>query len=200
MKKHALTAVALTAALTLGTAPAAFAAAGVGNLENKTLQNEGDTGTTVKVETTVSQISVQLPLTLTIATPTKGGTTSVPSADSYKIVNQSIFPIKVSNATAVAQEDWTLKSDPLSDTSTPAGAAGDLQMTITPKSGTAWNVANAYAEDSWKIPANAVGGSGSELTFTIAATNSPLKKTFSSATKAVTLTYTVAADDAAPVA
>lgn len=201
MKKHALTAVALTAALALGAVPA-FAATptgSVGELQDRTLANNGTTGTTVKVETTVSQIVASLPIDMTIAAPTAGGTTAVPGANAYKIINKSIFPIKVSAAKTDVVEGWKLQSAAQTTTTKPTGTIGDIQMTITSSDNKAWNIAGAYTADLWKIPAKIVDGKDGELTFDIAATNSPLKKTFSSATKAVTLTYTVAADDMAPV-
>lgn len=203
MRKQALTVVALTAALALGTAPA-FATPGVGDSTDRTLDNKGNTGTTVKVETTVDQIVASLPIDMTIAVHTKGGAADAPSEDAYKILNKSIFPIKVSAATATAHSDWNLVAEKQAEGSSPAvsAVAGNLQILMTPKAGSPWNVAEAYTADGWKIDARTVSGetvTDGVLAVKVEATSSKLKKTFSSATKAVTLTYTIAADDVAAV-
>lgn len=204
MKKKMLTAAVLTAALALGTAPA-FA------LDDPTVTDKtitgasGDVGTTVKVETTVSQIAAALPLEMTIAAPTAGGTTTVPSENSYKIVNKSIFPIKVTNAVASAETGWTLSASAINASTEPTSKAadtvGDLYLKLTPKGKTsAWTINSALTPADWTIGAASASADTDELQFKLDGSNSKLAKTFTGATKAFTLTYTIAADSAAPAA
>lgn len=191
MKKQALTAAVLTAALTLGTVPA-YAAATLGTVTDSTINgSSGSVNTTVKVETTVSQIKAALPLEMTVAAPTVGGSTSTPAA--YKIINKSTFPVKITSATATAAEGWKLSATALQKDDAPKGAIGDLQMSLTPTGATAWQVAEKFAATNWKI-AGAADGKDGELPIAIAATNSALKKTYTSATQAVSLSFTIAAD------
>lgn len=201
--KKITTAAALTAALALGTAPAFAATEGsVGELKDATIKTETPTtGTTVSVETTVSQIDVQLPLAMTIAAPTAGGTTAVPSDGKYKIVNKSIFPIKVAKAESQAAEGWSLASNAFTTPGAPTATAGDLYLKLTPTGKSSWEVATTeFVPTDWTIAAatSAEGDNTDELQFALTGSNSKLAKTFTGATKAVTLTYTIEADSAAP--
>lgn len=191
MKKKALTAALLTAALTLGAAPAAYADSEMGSITETTINGaSGSVSTAVNIETTVSQIKAALPLTMTVAAPASGGSTAVPGG--FKIVNKSTFPLKVSGATATAGSGWNLSESALAANSAPSGAIGDIQMTLT-AGGAAWNVAKAFEAKTWKIPAGEKGSDG-ELGIAIVSTNSSLKKTFNDPQQAVTLTFTIAAD------
>lgn len=198
MKKKMLTAAVLTAALALGTAPA-FAGENDVELGNATITKDNKTtGTTVSVETTISQIDVQLPLTMTIATPTAGGTTTTPSG--YKIVNKSIFPIKVSKAQSKAETGWTLADGEIAANTAPSEGTtiGDLYLKLQPSGKSAWTVSTtSYTPTDWKI-GGATTDAGTALDITLTGTNSKLAKTFNGATQAVSLTYTIEADSETP--
>ena len=192
MKKKALAAAALTAALAFGTAVPAFAESFSGNKAD----------TTVSVYTDTSNISATLPLTLTVGGPANGGALTVPGADTYKIVNTSAFDIKVqevaASQTAQAAEKWGLASDTQSSEPAPSdGKIATLQMKIaTSDDASGWTVAtNApFAPTSgWTVAA----GENNELAISLSGSMSKAADTTASsaasAVEAVKLTYTVTA-------
>lgn len=219
MKKKTVAALALSAVLAMGTVPA-FAVEGAGGEtpveptppagsvsdlpQNTTdIKEGGTTGTTVKVQTVIDNISVKLPLNMTIVASAAGGAASCPSDEKYLIENHSIFPIKITSAKAEAQgdKDWDLKPGSLDASTTTDCKVGALaiKLTTTDAAKASWDVgaSNGYTADSFKIPAAVVNGEGvtvGQLKFKVEASSSKLKQTYDKATDAVKLTYTVAAD------
>ncbi|MEG1830333.1 MAG: hypothetical protein RR204_00800 [Raoultibacter sp.] len=206
--KKIITAVALTAALTLGAAPA-FAAPAVG-ADTKVTAGEAGTGvTTVKVETTVSQINATIPITATFALPILGSdfikTTTGVVPKTYAMKNHSTFALKVTNAKAAAETNWILAaaSTGLKDKDATAGKTGDIFLTLTPAvtgQGDAWTaVADPGSNPAWTIPAAKKTSSDpadeGTLLLDITGSHSNLSKAIATATPeaAVVLTYTVAA-------
>lgn len=193
MKKQALTAAVLTAALAMGTVPAF--AEGFAN-------NAADT--TVSVYTDTSNISATLPLNLTVAGPANSGALSVPGENAYKIVNESAFDIKVTNVSATQSTDaaksWTLASSEQTGKDAPSeeGKIATLQMNIaTADDTTGWGVATntPFAPTSgWTVKS---GSTDNELGIVLSGTISKVSSTTghdsaASAVEAVKLTYTVA--------
>ena len=201
MMKKKLVAVGLAATLALGAVPALAFAAG-GATDPTSLDSSNSASTNVKVATVVGQIDATIPLNMVISAPMTGGAlTGAP--DNYKIVNNSIFDIKVSTAAVTVETtDWgaTLKTDPIAANTEPtgAGAAGDIQLEMTPGSETAakWNMSSPFADAGTKWVASGKAGSTSgELLLNVSGSVSKLKKSFDAATpsKVVTVKYTISA-------
>lgn len=206
MKRKMFAALALSATLAMGAVPAFAAdpAADVDTPKDATVANGGSTSTTVKVQTVVDNITVAVPLNMTIVAKAAGGAAACPSDDAYLIQNKSVFPIKITDASSAAQGtsgDWTLKVGTLDGTKTADGAVGDLALKLTTSDDAAtWDVAGAYTADAFKVPAatmSAGSTTAGELKFKVEASSTKLKKTFDGATDAVKLTYTVAPDSTA---
>lgn len=187
MKKHALTAVALSAALALSTAPA-FATDGAAS-----------SGTTVSIETTANNIVAEVPVALTFAADAAGGALTGPSEGAYYIANKSTIPIKVTKVEAALADgnggQWSLAAASGTITDAPTGTVGDLNLKLTPDKLTAVDI---YKDNtvkdglSWAIN----GGSAdtpTKLTIAVAGNSSKLASTTSTPQPAVKLTYTVEA-------
>lgn len=204
MKKNIVMAAGLAVALTMGTAPAAFAAASVGKMSEDPInlaegETSGTTSTEVQVETFATQIDVSLPLTMTIAAPTGGGATLVPSENAYKITNKSSQAVDVQKVQATELDaGWQLSAAALTTESTSTATVGDLYMKLAPSAGTAWEVSTTEKSlTDWQIPAKTAAteseaAKDGELTFKITASNSKLNKALDKASKVFDLTYTVA--------
>lgn len=140
-------AVALSAALAMGCAVPALASTADGTDVGTTMstpKEPGDTGeghegmhTDVSVKTKIGQISVSVPLTVTIVAPTEGGAVAAPSAGlkdvaagtatikGYRIENTSSFPVEISKvATKAAGSEWAITGTTYNK--------GLLTMTLTP--------------------------------------------------------------------
>ena len=210
MKKKMFAALALSATLAMGAVPA-FAdepTTPKGSSDtptDATVANGGDTSTTVKVQTVVDNITVAVPLNMTIVAKAAGGAADCPSVDTYLIQNKSVFPIKITAAKAEAQGtagDWVLKTGTLDATKVAEGNVGDLALKLTTNDADAksWDVAGTYTAGDFKVKA-ATESAGTttpgDLKFKVEASSTKLKKTYDDATDAVKLTYTVAPDSVA---
>ncbi|MEG1830332.1 MAG: hypothetical protein RR204_00795, partial [Raoultibacter sp.] len=176
-------AAALTAALTLGAAPA-FAVGGTTN---------------IKVTTDATAISVTVPTSFTVTGPAEGGNlTGVPAKTVHKITNLSTYPIYVSDIKAEKQGGWELASSPLtSATTSVAGVTGDIYMKLTPDGATGtvdpWVLkAVGSAPKGWTVAGKSVGAaSGVDLQIAVEGSISPVKKVVAT-DPAVNVVYTVA--------
>lgn len=186
MKKKVLATAALAATLAVGTAVPAFADAGA--TEDKSFTKSQTT--TVSIETNTDQLSASIPIKMTVVAPAGGGDITAPGPDVYKITNNSLIPIYVTNLNGgeVADSGWKLVST-ISDTV--AGSIGDIQMTVNGKEITATGTTNVTGDD---MKINEKGNQASNtLGLTVAGKTTPVKSTSDSAVQAVTITYTIAA-------
>lgn len=194
MKKQALTAVLLTAALAMGTAPAAFAANINDETEAGTIDTKTGVGnTTVKVQTVATNISATLPLSIQVVGPAEGGDLSaVPS--NYSIVNNSVYPLKVSKVEAAPGTGWGIASASLTNASTSTSDVGDIFMELSMGSSKVTLKAADQEPSNWIIPAKAEDGTSA--TINVNGSVSQIKSVSKDAVTALTVTYTVEATTA----
>lgn len=167
MKKTSkvLGSVALAATLALGCAAPAFAdpyGTAVGDMDsrNDLKQHDDSMGTDVNIATMITNISVAVPLDLTIVADSAGGPIMAPSAgvktlDStgnliaadpitgYRIENYSTYPVKIEgiSVTDNSNGQWELVQAIAADgkTTGDANKIGDLCLTLTPSAAKAWS-------------------------------------------------------------
>lgn len=194
--KKMLGAVVLSATLVLGTASFAFAAEPPG-----TVSDEFGASTNVLIATTgetwidpddptEGQISVTVPLTMTIVASANGGDIVGPSSGAYRIVNGSTCDVKVAGSYILEDSALSLKLSNAAiaaETAATAGYDADLNLVLTPTEGSdAWTIGEAAP--TWDIL------EGGILPMKISGSTSKLAKTFDNALAApliMTLTYTV---------
>ncbi|WP_165063081.1 hypothetical protein [Adlercreutzia sp. ZJ154] len=155
--KKAFGAVALSAALAMGTAVPAFAANAVDTIANNgSMIDNGTTpvnvmdastpnvGTDINVKVNIDQIKVAVPIEMTIVAGTNGGTLKCPSAGNmtkagstvnmtgYRLENYSSFPISVNSVTAAETKstDWKLLATDTTTTVAAVGNIGDLFLEL----------------------------------------------------------------------
>lgn len=211
-KKSLLGALALSAALVVGTALPAFAAD----------QGQANVGSGTGSETSVSiatyndgsvspdQVSVTVPLSMTIVARTAGGDLMTPNG--YKITNNSsVNAVKVTPAYSMDNSSFNLlltdKDDDIQTkgayNDAPTGYDGYLKMTLLPSGYTVsdqstttaaktkeglWTVYNNTDVPTWDI------AKGSSLTVNVSGETSKLGKEYNEASAApqvLTLSYTV---------
>lgn len=193
--KKALTALALSATLVMGVAPAAFAAdAGV----NKTgsIANDGTASTTLNVFATASQIQATIPIEITVVSPANGGTITAPTAEAYKITNNGSDAIKVTEIKGVDGNGWKAVKTLTEDVADMTATTGELALTVKAGASAALAVDSAAAtavtapNDSYFT----VAADGGSLGLTLAG-ESKVKNPLTDATayKAVQIAYTVSA-------
>ncbi|WP_251212111.1 hypothetical protein [Adlercreutzia murintestinalis] len=168
MKKSKLIgAVALSSVLALGCALPAFAdpyGTKVGEMDsrNDLKQHDDSMGTDVNIATMITNISVAVPLDLTIVTDSAGGAIMAPSSgvktldtsgnlvaddpiSGYRIENYSTYPVKIEgiSITDNSNGQWELVQAIAADGKTTGGAnkIGDLCLTLTPAAPKAWSSA-----------------------------------------------------------
>lgn len=180
-------AVAVACGLALATtalAPAAAFAAG-----NATLVKDSNTGTTevtvqVQKDQGVDQLAFEVPTVIPFAAKANGELIG-PSASETKIVNKSVFPIHVTGmSTSVQGTGWSLVTDASKSTS-------ENSLSFELNSVSAATPADLSADKSWNM---GYAGSGTD-SVAIASTGkvSHVTKDLSSAQKAATVTWTLAA-------
>ncbi|WP_165062628.1 hypothetical protein [Adlercreutzia sp. ZJ154] len=106
---------ALSAALAIGCAMPAFAAAGDYDGESPFYGAKTDVFLQ-GVADSQQQISITVPVNLTLSAPQAGGTITAPSAAAYTITNRGTTPVKVSEVCAILATKTVLSETPL-DTS-----------------------------------------------------------------------------------
>lgn len=184
-------------ALALACAPAAFAAssgAGVDSGTQDFVDNKADS--LIRVKTDAEQLAAFVPLSVTLVADVKGGPLSAaPSADAYKITNNSYFAVKVSQVIAVAGSNWEY-SDTALAMGTPASAAvGAINVTLTPGTAAGPTIVKgdgtSPSASDWTIGA-ATDAAGTALPIKVDGSTSALKKHIGdTASRAVTLSYTI---------
>lgn len=216
-KLHSIAAYGLGCALVLSMSPAAAFAAdmdGTGvDADNTTisdLSSDSDATTDVKVFGTDSQISVTVPVGLTVAVSGAPGAAFAGAPTNYAIENNSYFDVQVKKVAATDTDGWDY-SDAKVDakTAVTSGKTGAIHIDLYPKiasptgttgavaitkagvevgTGTAANVAK------WKIDAKKSADTPSTLPIGINGTTKldmGLDSDASAAATATTLTYTI---------
>lgn len=200
MKRKMFAALALSATLAMGAVPAFAATDGSTDTPTSVDKSTGVGNTTVSVKTETTNIQATIPLNMTVVGPAEGGNlTGVPS--DYKIINGSVYPIKVIKVKADMTDitDWALATGNLTTTSTTSGKVGDLSLFIQPADGAKWNVSETEsAPVDWIVDAKT--GEGTEKIIEVSGSVSPIKSVSDTATPAVKIQYTVAATTATPAA
>lgn len=193
MKKQALTAAALTAALTFGSVPAAFAIStddtALGNQTAVTTSEGAASGeTTVSVKTVATNIKATVPITMTVAAPAEGGNITPPS--NYALVNNSVYPLSVKvKADQKDMTDWTL----VADASATGVAANSISLLLTPAGANAIIVGTADSA-AWTIdPATTKDGEtkGTSCAVTVGGKVSGTSANAGTTTSALKLVYTI---------
>ncbi len=188
-------ALALSGALALAFAPAAFAAPPSEGADTPTAFTGNSGDTKVKVATDAGQLSAEVPLNMKVVASPAGGAITAPDASAYQIKNNSYFKIYVTDvkATANTSAGWAYSAT-TTGAITATGVTGDIHLAITPASGTKHEVSAAGGEKpNWEIAA-AEDANGKTLGLAVTGATSPLKKSIGDAGElAVTLTYTIAA-------
>lgn len=193
MKKKAFVALALSATLAMGVTPA-FAADGDGSASTPTGvdKTKGTGNTTVSVQTIATNISATIPLNVTVVGPAEGGDLSgVPT--NYEIVNNSVYPIKVTEVKAdmTGITGWKLQANKLTTASTTTGTIGDLNLSIKPAKGTAWTVSETANKPTDWVVAAKTADKGTAENLALSGSVSPIKSVEKDATSAVKIQYTV---------
>lgn len=194
-KKGALC-LAVAAALTLGAAPAAFAAAETG--AQGPFDGDKKASTTVEMEVNVDKIAASVPVNLKVVAQTNGGPMTLPTDGEYKIQNKAPMAIHVSNVKAELgsgiANGWAIKSGPFAvdSESTTAGknefafAVNGLDLS-TATGATGVNTSGA----SWNVAAGTDSAAG-ELVLPLAASTSRLNTDKNVSGTFMTVTYTIA--------
>ena len=216
-KLNSIAACGLGCALALSLSPAAAFAAvdGTGVDEGKTTisdltQDNSDAQTEVKVFGTDSQISVTVPVGLTVAVSGAPGAPFAGVPTNYSIVNDSYFDVQVKKVAATQVDGWDYVDAKVTDkTAVSQNNTGaihiDLYPTVADASGkTTGGVAitntgtdtttTANQSAKWKIAAKKSGGAATELAVGINGTtklDKGLDADASAAATATTLVYTI---------
>ncbi|WP_101722410.1 hypothetical protein [Eggerthella timonensis] len=170
MKKTAIT-LALATTLALGTAVPAFAANTAGATGTDGFSSNNAT-TEVSAIPDASQIAATIPLKVSVVAPMAGGAITAPAATDYKITNNSLFDIYVTEFTPTSKSDWQIVASDPSGAAAGGSRHGDIQATLNTLQlveATTTSITAAQADD-WKAAANAgtlglaLAGKNSQLT------------------------------------
>ena len=180
-------AVAVACGLALATTALAPAAAfAAGNTTTVTSGNTGTTDVTVQVQKDqgVDQLAFEVPTVIPFAAKANGELIG-PSANETKIVNKSVFPIHVTGmSTSVQGTGWSLVADASKSTS-------ENSLSFELNSVSAATPADLSANTAWDM---GYAGSGKDsVAITSTGKVSHVTKDLSSAQKAATVTWTLAA-------
>ena len=197
MKKKMFAALALSATLAMGAVPAfaADTADKTGEATDvTTADGKASSSTTVKVQTIASNITATIPLSITVVGPAEGGNLSgVPS--NYKIVNKSVYPIKVTEVKADMTDitDWGLATAAQTTDSKSSKKVGDLFLTLQADGAAkALTVSQTAASPTdWIVKAKDADGD-KENVITVAGSVSQINSVNEDATTAVKVQYTIA--------
>lgn len=187
MKKKACAVLALSAALALGAVPAFAADTSVGNASDMTFAGTVGTGSTdISVKTTVQNISVAVPIDMTVAVDANGGPLQVPG--NYRIVNKSNYTIAAKVKGDVSGMAWTLGSGDVSN----SAANNVLQLKLQPEGAADPFEVTASDSSIWVIGAPEAGQTEKDWGIAVSGTASHPSTAVGSSSKAVKLVYTVA--------
>ena len=176
------------AAITCGLALAATTLAPVGALAKDYVNT--NTGSTEVVITAAKdadgndQLAFEVPTQIAFAAKADG-TLVGPSAESTKIVNKSVFGIHVTNMAVTAADGWTLAEDA-------ATSNADNSVSFTLNGVAA--AASAYLDAAWNM--GYAGSDSDSIAIASEGKVSHVTKDLSSAQKAATVTWTLAAGSA----
>lgn len=137
-KLRSVAACGLGCALVMALSPAAaFAVSGTtaddGTTSIETLEADSEAATEVRVFGTDSQISVTVPVGLTVAASGAPGAKFAGSPTNYKIVNDSYFDVQVKSVKAEASESWDYSDAAVTKTSTVTdGKVGAIHIDLFP--------------------------------------------------------------------
>lgn len=180
-------AVAVACGLALATTALAPAAAfAAGNTTTVTSGNTGTTDVTVQVQKDqgVDQLAFEVPTVIPFAAKADG-TLVGPSKETTEIVNLSVFPIHVTGmSTSVQGTGWSLVADASKSTS-------ENSLSFELNGVSAFKPANLSADKSWNM-GYAKSGNDS-VAIASKGKVSHVTKDLSSAQKAATVTWTLAA-------
>ena len=190
MKK--LLAILLALVMVLMTSTGALAAEGVG-ADDEFEDNSGSTA--VNVEVNSSNLSVMVPLSMTVVAPVAGGDCTVPTT--YSIKNNSSTPIKVTGIQVTDATGGLEFSNNAIPTTIGTTEANKVSIALTPVN----DPATAAVQLSTTKIESGLGGfdtaAGATKNITIAARNGALSSAETSTT-AFTITYTIAAGATTP--
>lgn len=180
-------AVAVACGLALATTALAPAAAfAAGNTTTVTSGNTGTTDVTVQVQKDqgVDQLAFEVPTVIPFAAKANGELIG-PSANETKIVNKSVFPIHVTGmSTSVQGTGWSLVADASKSTS-------ENSLSFELNGVSAATPADLSAKAAWSMGYADSGKDSVAITST--GKVSHVTKDLSSAQKAATITWTLAA-------
>lgn len=154
------------------------------------LTTAGSADTNVDILVNSTNISVTVPLRYAVVADVAGGACMVPADGTYYIQNNSAIAVDVTAAVVAngaANEKWELVAAAIAGV--PSGK-NQIDMTLTPAAGTAWNLAESYAGD-WTVDAATASAEG-VLDISIEA-NSSMLNTTDDQIDAFVITYTFAA-------
>ena len=106
--KKFVAALAISAALAMGAAPAFAADVEVGNpgaFQGDENSASATTAVTMFVSDSDTQIQATVPVAITIVTPSAGGVITAPTANAYKIANNGQAPLKVTAIQGI-DDEW----------------------------------------------------------------------------------------------
>lgn len=196
MKKVLALILALALVFAMGTT--AWAAENQPSADDETQVGTNNTGdTNVKIIAADTQLSVTIPLNVTLAVAADG---TVTGPTNYKIVNNSIFAVKVTDIALEDSIDFTPTAGPFETVATYTSGADKLVLTLTPDEATAIQLTDTLtfpAENiaqalEWNLNAKE-GTTADEIVLAIAGTAHNLSAAYDTATTAFVLTFTVEA-------
>lgn len=182
-------AVAVACGLALATTALAPAAAfAAGNTTTVTSGNTGTTDVTVQVQKDqgVDQLAFEVPTVIPFAAKANGELVG-PSASETRIVNLSVFPIHVTGmSTSAKGTGWSLVADA-------SKSASENSLSFELNGVSAATPADLSAKAAWSMDYAGAGSDADSVAIKATGKVSHVTKDLSSAQKAATVTWTLAA-------
>lgn len=209
MKRKMFAALALSATLAMGAVPAFAAEPNGTSVEGSgDFKDDSNKATTVvSIKTDASQISATIPMKATIVAKANGGDVTAPTADSYKVTNNSSFDVYITSIQGTAQNGWELlSSDAVSD-NTASGAVADVSLTVGPRGADATTTDSPVRisttkvdmkDATMKIAAKGAADGADTLGLVLAGKTTKVKSVSANAVDAVSIQYTISAQDPTP--
>lgn len=207
MKKKMFAALALSATLAMGAVPAfadepgGTSVSGEGNFAD----NKNSATTTLSIKTDASQISAIIPVKMTIVAKAAGGDITAPTAEAYKVTNNSSFDVYITSVKGTEKAaGWTLADSIANVSNDPTGTVADIALSVGPKTADdATKTDNPTAlkkdtavpvyGDTMKMAAKATSGTDNELGLVVAGKNTKVKSVAADAVEAIGIEYTISA-------
>ncbi len=163
-------------------------------VSSTTITSAGDADTNVDILVNSTNISVTVPLRFAVVADVAGGACMVPKNGTYYIQNNSAIDVDITGADVINgsnnRGEWVLVEAADTD-AIPASGKNEMDMTLTPAEGTAWNLALGYTTPDWTVEAATASKLG-VLDISISANASMLSDT-DDMENAFLITYTFAA-------